>query len=157
MLQDRAVVEGKLHKEIIELNESKMSLENKLDEQERKSRNQQEEIYELKEQLTHNQADLKLKAAHFEGESRALPNLFSKKNRTQSHALKHTRLEICALRCFIRTCAHGEAEVEGRPAGRGRGEAEGAGARQARSGRAREGVQGEQISIGKSMCDDLSL
>ena len=44
-----------------------MTLENKVDELERKCRTQQEQIYELKEQLTHNQADLKLKTAHFEG------------------------------------------------------------------------------------------
>ena len=66
-MQDRAVTEGKLHKDIIGLNETNMTLENKADELERKCRTQQEQIYELKEQLTHNQADLKLKASHFEG------------------------------------------------------------------------------------------
>ena len=66
-MQDRAVIEGKLHKDIIGLNETNMTLENKADERERKCRTQQEQIYELKEQLTHNQADLKLKTAHFEG------------------------------------------------------------------------------------------
>ena len=66
-MQDRAVVEGKLHKDIIGLNETNMNLENKVDELDRKCRSQQEQIYELKEQLTHNQADLKLKTSHFEG------------------------------------------------------------------------------------------
>ena len=71
-LQDRAVVEGKLHKEIITLNETNMNLENKVDDLDRKTRTQQEQIYELKEQLAHNQADLKLKTAHFDGRHNCL-------------------------------------------------------------------------------------
>ncbi|KAI0212767.1 Leucine-rich repeat-containing protein 45 [Lamellibrachia satsuma] len=64
--EDRAMVEGRLNKELLEMNEHNMALENKVDEVERKCRSQQDQIYELKEQLTHAQADMKLKIAHYE-------------------------------------------------------------------------------------------
>ncbi|XP_064621256.1 leucine-rich repeat-containing protein 45-like [Lineus longissimus] len=60
------LTETKLLKEVTEFMEKNSTLENKLDEVERKCKVQQEQIYDLKEQLTHNQADLKLKASHFE-------------------------------------------------------------------------------------------
>ena len=40
-----------------------------MDELERKSHGQQEQIFELKEQLSHAHSDYKLKNAHFEGRS----------------------------------------------------------------------------------------
>ncbi len=39
-----------------------------LDDSERKGRTQQEHIFELKEALTHAQAEVKMKAAQFDGE-----------------------------------------------------------------------------------------
>lgn len=66
-LQNKAISEAKLNKEIIELQEKNFELQNKVDELERKTRNQQENIFELKEQLTTSQAEVKLKAAQFDG------------------------------------------------------------------------------------------
>ncbi|KAK2160778.1 hypothetical protein LSH36_127g12010 [Paralvinella palmiformis] len=64
--EDRAVAEGKLQKELIKINERNMELENKIDDLERKCKGQQEQIFDLKEQLTAAHAEVKLKAAQFD-------------------------------------------------------------------------------------------
>ena len=67
LMQDRAVSEGRQNKEILELNERNLNLQANVAELELKTRTQQEHIYDLKEQVTHGQAEHKLKAAQFEG------------------------------------------------------------------------------------------
>ena len=100
------MVEGKLHKELIEVNETNMKLENKADELERKVRSQQEQIYELKEQLTHNQADLKLKTAHFDGTSLIclVQHNFGLTQDAQNLSFSHF---------FSRACVDGETKDQG--------------------------------------------
>ena len=61
------MLEAKLNKEIIDVNERNMQLENQIDELERKCCSQQENIFELKEQLTHMQAETKMKASQMDG------------------------------------------------------------------------------------------
>lgn len=60
------MLETRLNKELIEMNESKFQQEKKADDLERKCQVQQEQIFDLKEQVAHYQADQKLKHAQFD-------------------------------------------------------------------------------------------
>ncbi|XP_013399235.1 leucine-rich repeat-containing protein 45 isoform X1 [Lingula anatina] len=64
--EDRASVESRLLRELSEANDRNVQLEAKEDELSRKCKQQQDQIYDLKEQLTHAQADIKLKGAQYE-------------------------------------------------------------------------------------------
>lgn len=67
-LQERAKLEAKLYKELSEAHDKNIKLETKTEDLDRKCRMQQEQIFELKEQITHLQAEMKLKGSHFDGE-----------------------------------------------------------------------------------------
>ncbi|XP_041363467.1 leucine-rich repeat-containing protein 45-like [Gigantopelta aegis] len=64
--EDRATEEMKLLRELSESNDKNIQLEIKSEDLDRKCKNQQEQIYELKEQITHLQAELKLKSSQFD-------------------------------------------------------------------------------------------
>ncbi|XP_064604350.1 leucine-rich repeat-containing protein 45-like [Liolophura sinensis] len=64
--EDRALTETKMLKELSESNDRCIHLESKLGDVERKCKQQQEEIFDLKEQVAHLQADLKLKRAQYD-------------------------------------------------------------------------------------------
>ncbi|XP_046380358.2 leucine-rich repeat-containing protein 45-like [Haliotis rufescens] len=64
--EDRANEEMKLLKELSESNDKNIQLQTKVDDLDRKCRNQQEQVFELKEQITHLQAELKLKGTQFD-------------------------------------------------------------------------------------------
>ncbi|CAH1794369.1 unnamed protein product [Owenia fusiformis] len=64
--EERATLEGRLLKEISESHDRNISLEAKVEDFDRKCRQQQQQIYELKEQLTHQQADSTLNIAQIE-------------------------------------------------------------------------------------------
>ncbi|XP_052068540.1 leucine-rich repeat-containing protein 45-like [Mytilus californianus] len=64
--ETRATMEAQLHKELSESSDKNIQLQAKLDDTERKCRLQQDQIFELKEQVTHLQAEIKIKGAHFE-------------------------------------------------------------------------------------------
>ena len=61
------MTESRLNKEIMSLNEQNLTLQGTNAMLEAKVRAQQEQIYQLKEQLTHSAADSKLIAAQCEG------------------------------------------------------------------------------------------
>ncbi|KAL8619252.1 hypothetical protein ACOMHN_050033 [Nucella lapillus] len=64
--EDRAQTEMKYLKELSDLQDKHLQSQNKGDDLDRKCRQQQEQIFELKEQLTHLQSELKLKGSQFE-------------------------------------------------------------------------------------------
>ena len=66
-LQLKAKLEAKLYKELSEAQDKNIKLETKAEDLDRKCRMQQDQIFELKEQITHLQAEQKLKGSHFEG------------------------------------------------------------------------------------------
>jgi chromosome segregation ATPase len=61
-----AKLEAKLYTELSEAHKKNIQLETKLEDQERKYRMQQEQISELKEQITHLQGEMKSKVSHFD-------------------------------------------------------------------------------------------
>lgn len=65
-LEDSAFKEGKLLKEIQSLTNHNVQLRNKVEEMERRCKSQQQQIFELKQQLTNNTAELKLRLAQAE-------------------------------------------------------------------------------------------
>lgn len=67
LFQERAKLETKLYKELSEAHDKNIQLETKVEDLDRKCRMQQEQIFELKEQITHLQAEMKLKGSHFDG------------------------------------------------------------------------------------------
>lgn len=64
--EERAKLEAKLYKELSEAHDKNIQLETKVEDLDRKCRMQQEQIFELKEQITHLQAEMKLKGSHFD-------------------------------------------------------------------------------------------
>ncbi|CAL1532646.1 unnamed protein product [Lymnaea stagnalis] len=64
--EDRANEDLKFLKEISETQDKNNQLQNKVDDLERKCRQQQEQIYDFKEQITHIQSELTLKGSQFE-------------------------------------------------------------------------------------------
>ncbi|CAG5118681.1 unnamed protein product [Candidula unifasciata] len=66
MKEDRATEELKFLKEISEGQDKNMQLQSKVDDLERKCHQQQEQIYDLKEQVTHLQSELTLKGSQFD-------------------------------------------------------------------------------------------
>ncbi|KAJ8318587.1 hypothetical protein KUTeg_003678, partial [Tegillarca granosa] len=64
--EDRAIIEAKLYKEISEAFDKNAQLETKNEDLERRCKQQQDQIFELKEQITHLQAEVKLKGSHFD-------------------------------------------------------------------------------------------
>ncbi|KAK3089984.1 hypothetical protein FSP39_008219 [Pinctada imbricata] len=62
----KAKLEARLYKELSEAQDKNIQLETKLEDSERKCRMQQDQIFELKEQITHLQAEQKIKGTHFE-------------------------------------------------------------------------------------------
>ncbi|PVD37436.1 hypothetical protein C0Q70_00026 [Pomacea canaliculata] len=64
--EDRAQVEMRYLKEVSDLEEKLLLSQNKVEDLDRKCRQQQEQIFELKEYVAHFQAELKLKGAQFE-------------------------------------------------------------------------------------------
>jgi hypothetical protein len=64
--EERALIEARLNKELVEVNEKNFQLSSKVDELERRCRLQQEQMFELKESLAHQQAEVKLKQSQCE-------------------------------------------------------------------------------------------
>ncbi|KAM9424108.1 leucine-rich repeat-containing protein 45 isoform 3-T3 [Pholidichthys leucotaenia] len=64
--QDRALREEKLHREIQNLTEINGQLKNKVEEMERRCKSQQQQIFELKQELTNSTAELKLRLTQAE-------------------------------------------------------------------------------------------
>lgn len=64
--EDRANTEMKLLKELSEANDKNISFETKTEDLERRCRQQQDQIFELKEQVTSLQAELKMKGSQFD-------------------------------------------------------------------------------------------
>jgi hypothetical protein len=60
-----AKLETKLYKELSEAHNKNIQLETKLENQDRKYRTQQEQISELKEQITQLHVEMELKVSHF--------------------------------------------------------------------------------------------
>uniref|UniRef100_A0A0B6ZX13 Leucine-rich repeat-containing protein 45 n=2 Tax=Arion vulgaris TaxID=1028688 RepID=A0A0B6ZX13_9EUPU len=66
MKEDRANEELKLLKEISETQDKNMQLQNKVEDLDRKCHQQQEQLYDFKEQVTHLQSELTLKGSQFD-------------------------------------------------------------------------------------------
>ncbi|KAM9424107.1 leucine-rich repeat-containing protein 45 isoform 2-T2 [Pholidichthys leucotaenia] len=64
--EDRALREEKLHREIQNLTEINGQLKNKVEEMERRCKSQQQQIFELKQELTNSTAELKLRLTQAE-------------------------------------------------------------------------------------------
>ncbi|KAK9965006.1 hypothetical protein ABG768_004120 [Culter alburnus] len=64
--EDSALREAKLLKEVNSLSEKNLQLKNKLEESERRCKTQQDQIFELKQELTNTTAELKLRLAQTE-------------------------------------------------------------------------------------------
>ncbi|XP_077481575.1 leucine-rich repeat-containing protein 45 [Stigmatopora argus] len=64
--EDKVSREGKLIREIQNLSETNVQLKNKVEEGDRKCKSQQEQIFEIKQELTNTTAELKLKLAQAE-------------------------------------------------------------------------------------------
>lgn len=91
--EERAQMEMKYLKEFSDLQDKHLHSTNKGDELDRKCRQQQEQIFDLKEQLTHLQSELKLKGSQFEERLQAeksrhkdmMRDLESSKNKEIAH------------------------------------------------------------------------
>ncbi len=90
--ESKAVMEGKMRKELMDSTDKMMQLENKIDELERKCASQQEQMYEYKEHLTHNQADIKMKTSHFDERIR-LEKQKTKEAYNEAEEMKHREIE----------------------------------------------------------------
>uniref|UniRef100_A0A6Q2YX06 Leucine rich repeat containing 45 n=1 Tax=Esox lucius TaxID=8010 RepID=A0A6Q2YX06_ESOLU len=64
--EDSVLREGKLLREINNMSETNIQLKNKVEEMERRCKSQQEQIFELKQELTNSTAELKLRIAQTE-------------------------------------------------------------------------------------------
>ncbi|KAK7501490.1 hypothetical protein BaRGS_00007294 [Batillaria attramentaria] len=91
--EERANMEMKYLKEFSDLQEKHLQSTNKCDELDRKCRQQQEQVFDLKEQVTHLQSELKLKGSQFEERLQAekqrhkdmMRDLESSKNKEITH------------------------------------------------------------------------
>lgn len=118
--EDRANMEMKYLKEFSDLQEKHMQSTNKGDELDRKCRQQQEQIFELKEQLTHLQSELKLKGSQFEERLQAekqrhkdmLRDVESSKSKEHAHMKQESEETERALRERIQKMESHRLELE---------------------------------------------
>ncbi|XP_067365317.1 leucine-rich repeat-containing protein 45 isoform X1 [Channa argus] len=95
--EDGMLREGKLHREIQTLTETNVQLKNKVEEIERRCKSQQQQIFELKQELTNSTAELKLRLAQaedrLESEKRrskqALEDMDSLRQKEVEHVNRH--------------------------------------------------------------------
>ncbi|XP_062858869.1 leucine-rich repeat-containing protein 45 isoform X1 [Trichomycterus rosablanca] len=95
--EEHVLQEGKLLKEVNGLSEKNHQLKNKLEESERRCRSQQEQIFQLKQELTNSTAELKLRLAQTEERldlekrrsKQALEDMDSLRQKEVDHVNKH--------------------------------------------------------------------
>ncbi|XP_016348614.1 leucine-rich repeat-containing protein 45 [Sinocyclocheilus anshuiensis] len=95
--EDSALQEAKLLKEVNSLSEKNLQLRNKLEETERRCKTQQEQIFELKQELTNTTAELKLRLAQTEERlemekrrsKQALEDMDSLRQKEVDHLTRH--------------------------------------------------------------------
>ncbi|XP_051522528.1 leucine-rich repeat-containing protein 45 isoform X2 [Myxocyprinus asiaticus] len=95
--EENALREAKLLKEVNSLSEKNLQLENKLEETERRCKTQQEQIFQLKQELTNTTAELKLRLAQTEERldmekrrsKQALEDMDSLRQKEVDHLTRH--------------------------------------------------------------------
>ncbi|XP_067224906.1 leucine-rich repeat-containing protein 45 isoform X4 [Chanodichthys erythropterus] len=95
--EDSALREAKLLKEVNSLSEKNLQLKNKLEESERRCKTQQDQIFELKQELTNTTAELKLRLAQTEERldmekrrsKQALEDMDSLRQKEVDHLTRH--------------------------------------------------------------------